>query len=156
MKKFIAAILLLSAFYSLSFVDFADAACSGQTYCKINENDAGKTEVIDIIQALAPQYGVPTWFALRIADIESDFNRKARGSAGEYGVYQLKCSTAEQIGFRGDCKQLLNAWTNVRFGLKHLRIAIQRSRGDLRMAASKHNGGLARRTLVKEYVARVF
>ena len=112
--------------------------------------------MIDIIRDLAPQYGVPTWFALRIADVESDFDRKARGAAGEYGVYQLKCSTAEQIGFDGDCKELLNAWTNVRFGLKHLKIAIQRSRGDLRLAASKHNGGLARRTLVAEYVNRVF
>ena len=112
--------------------------------------------VISLIKAQAPSYGVPTWFALRIAKIESGYNPLARGKAGEYGVFQLKCATARGIGFRGNCGQLLNASTNVRYGLKYLSMAVNSSHGNLKLAASKHNGGLGRKSLVPRYVAAVF
>jgi len=112
--------------------------------------------VVAMIRSMAPDFGVPTWFALRIAKVESGYNPKARGSAGELGVYQLKCATAKGIGFRGQCSALLDARTNVRFGLKHLSLALKSSRGNLRLAASKHNGGLGRKTEVRGYVALVF
>jgi soluble lytic murein transglycosylase-like protein len=112
--------------------------------------------VVALITSMAPRYGVPTWFALRIAKIESGYNPNARGSAGEYGVFQLKCATARGIGFRGNCAALLNPTTNVQYGLKHLSLAVRSSRGNLRLAASKHNGGLGRKSIVRGYVSRVF
>jgi soluble lytic murein transglycosylase-like protein len=112
--------------------------------------------VVGLIKDLAPQYGVPTWFALRIAKVESGYNPNTRGAAGEYGVYQMKCATAKGIGFSGNCSELLNASTNIRVGLKHLSIAMKLSGGNLKMAASKHNGGLGRKKLVHRYVAMVF
>lgn len=117
---------------------------------------ARQGNVVSLIKAMAPSQGVPTWFALRIAHVESNYNPHLRGSAGEYGVFQLKCATAKGIGFRGSCGQLLDARTNVQWGLKHLALAIGKSDGNLRLAASKHNGGLGRRTLVATYVAKVF
>ncbi|PZF77574.1 hypothetical protein DK847_07330 [Aestuariivirga litoralis] len=105
---------------------------------------------------MAPAQGVPTWFALRIAHVESNYNAHMRGSAGEYGVFQMKCATAKDIGFRGNCGALLDARTNIQWGLRHLAIAIGKSGGNLRLAASKHNGGLGRRTVVASYVAKVF
>jgi hypothetical protein len=112
--------------------------------------------VVAMIKSMAPSYGVPTWFALRIAKIESGFNPRARGAAGEYGVYQLKCATARGVGFQGSCAGLLNASTNIRYGLKHLSLAVSSAHGNLRLAASKHNGGLGRKSLVPRYVAMVF
>jgi soluble lytic murein transglycosylase-like protein len=117
---------------------------------------ASQGNVVQIIKAMAPAQGVPTWFALRIAHVESNYNAHLRGAAGEYGVYQMKCATAKGIGFSGNCAALLDARTNVQWGLKHLSIAIGRSKGNLRLAASKHNGGLGRRSLVPTYVAKVF
>lgn len=117
---------------------------------------ANRGPVIAMIKARAPSYGVPTWFALRIAQIESGYNPNARGAAGEYGVYQLKCATARGLGYRGGCGGLLNASTNVNYGLKHLSLAVRSSHGNLRMAASKHNGGLGTRRIVKRYVSMVF
>lgn len=114
------------------------------------------SSVISMIAAQAPSYGVPTWFALRIAEIESGYNPSARGAAGEYGVFQLKCATARSVGFKGDCAQLLDAATNVKYGLEHLSIAVKTSNGNLKLAASKHNGGLGRKSLVHRYVAMVF
>jgi soluble lytic murein transglycosylase-like protein len=116
----------------------------------------GRGNVVAMIKTMAPRYGVPTWFALRIAKIESGFNPRARGAAGEYGVFQLKCATARGIGFRGNCGALLNASTNIQFGLKHLSLAVRSSHGNLKLAASKHNGGLGRRSMVRGYVNRVF
>jgi len=109
-----------------------------------------------MIKRMAPSYGVPSWFALRIAKVESGYNPRARGRAGEYGVFQLKCSTARSIGYSGSCSGLFNASTNVKYGLKHLSLAVKSSRGNLKLAASKHNGGLGRKRLVREYVALVF
>lgn len=117
---------------------------------------ASQGNVVAIIKSMAPSHGVPTWFALRIAHVESNYKPHMRGAAGEYGVYQLKCATAKGIGFRGNCAQLLDARTNVQWGLKHLSIAIGKSGGNLKLAASKHNGGLGRKSLVPRYVAKVF
>jgi soluble lytic murein transglycosylase-like protein len=124
---------------------------------RMKPNESNSTAfVADIIRDLAPSYGVPTWFALRIANVESGYNPYARGRAGEIGVYQLKCDTARGMGFIGECSQLVDARTNVRWGLKHLSLAIASSDGNLQLAASKHNGGLGRKSLVLSYVAKVF
>jgi soluble lytic murein transglycosylase-like protein len=112
--------------------------------------------VIAVIREMAPSYGVPTWFALRIASVESGYNPYARGRAGEIGIYQLKCPTARGMGFEGNCEALTDVRANVRWGLKHLSLAIQSSGGDLQLAASKHNGGLGRKSLVHSYIAKVF
>lgn len=118
--------------------------------------NARQGQVVSLIKAMAPSQGVPTWFALRIAHVESNYNPNMRGSHGEYGVFQMKCATAKDIGFRGNCAALLDPRTNVQWGLRHLALAIGKSDGNLRLAASKHNGGLGRRTLVASYVAKVF
>ncbi|MFZ5674327.1 MAG: transglycosylase SLT domain-containing protein [Pseudomonadota bacterium] len=122
----------------------------------LNINGASDMRVAQIIRDMAPSYGVPTWFALRIANVESGYNPYARGRAGEIGVYQLKCQTARGMGFSGNCSQLTDARTNVRWGLQHLSLAIQSSGGNLKLAASKHNGGLGRKSLVHSYIAKVF
>ena len=117
---------------------------------------ASQGNVISLIKAMAPAQGVPTWFALRIAHVESNYNPNMRGSHGEYGVFQMKCATAKDIGFSGNCAALLDPRTNIQWGLRHLAIAIGKSDGNLRLAASKHNAGLGRRTIVANYVAKVF
>jgi soluble lytic murein transglycosylase-like protein len=127
-----------------------------QSVQQVSNMPAARQRVVAMIKSMAPSYGVPTWFALRIAKVESSYNPSARGRAGEYGVYQMKCATARLIGFRGNCSALLNAKTNVQYGLKHLSIAVKTSRGNLKLAASKHNGGLGRKRLVRAYVNRVF
>ena len=117
---------------------------------------AKRGAVVAMISSMAPSYGVPAWFALRIAKVESNYNPTLRGRAGEYGVFQMKCPTARGLGFTGGCSELSDAHTNVRWGLTHLSAAMKSSGGDLRMAASKHNGGLGRKSLVAGYVAKVF
>jgi soluble lytic murein transglycosylase-like protein len=93
--------------------------------------------VVGLIKDMAPKYGVPTWFALRIAKVESGYNPNTRGAAGEYGVYQMKCATAR--GHRV-FRQLLRAaqcHTNIRVGLKHLQMAMKLSHGNLKLGGLK-------------------
>ena len=92
---------------------------------KAKVTPATQDRVVGLIKSMAPKYGVPTWFALRIAKVESGYNPNTRGAAGEYGVYQMKCATAKGIGFSGNCSKLLNATTNIRVGLKHLSMAMK-------------------------------
>ena len=113
-------------------------------------------QVVALISSMAPAQGVPAWFALRIARVESNYNPRLRGAAGEYGVFQLKCATAKGIGFSGNCAALLDPRVNVQYGVKHLALAMKSSRGNLRLAASKHNGGLGRKTEIAGYIAKVF
>lgn len=152
MNKHITNTVIASAFYCFTLINTTEAACASSTQCA----DYIQADIVSTIRDLAPAYDVPAWFALKIARIESNYNPKARGSQGEYGVFQMKCDTARVIGFDGPCGQLLDANTNIRVGLKHLKLAIKRSKGNLRLAASKHNGGLGRKKLVKEYVALIF
>ena len=160
--------LAIALFSATLFIAPVQAACSSSNTCheKVlkkkkyykskKQSVAGQGQVVAMIKQMAPKYGVPTWFALRIAKVESNYNPRARGAAGEYGVFQMKCATARGIGYRGNCAGLANAHTNIQVGLKHLSLAVKSSRGNLKLAASKHNGGLGRKKLVPKYVAAVF
>ncbi len=119
-------------------------------------SEATRNSVVSMIKAQAPAHGVPTWFALKIAKVESNYNPRVTGAAGEIGVFQMKCQTAKGIGFSGSCSALYNPATNVQWGLKYLSMAVKSSHGNLALAASKHNGGLGRKRLVPHYVAMVF
>ena len=117
---------------------------------------AARGRVVSLIKSMAPAQGVPTWFALRIAHVESNYNPICAALRANMACSRSKCATAKGIGFRGNCGALLDARTNVQWGLKHLSLAMKSSGGNLRLAASKHNGGLGRKTEVRSYVAKVF
>ena len=119
-------------------------------------SQATRDNVIGLIKAEAPGAGVPTWFALKIAKVESGYNPMVTGGEGEIGVFQMKCQTARGIGYSGSCSGLYNPATNVHWGLRHLSMAVKASRGNLRLAASMHNGGLGCRHIVRSYVAMIF
>lgn len=119
-------------------------------------SQATKNSVVSMIKSQAPAHGVPTWFALKIAKVESGYNPGVTGAAGEIGVFQMKCQTAKGIGYSGSCQALYNPATNVQWGLRYLSMAVKSSHGNLALAASKHNGGLGRKRLVPRYVAMVF
>ena len=93
---------------------------------------------------------------MRIAKVESGYNPKVTGAAGEIGVFQMKCQTARGVGFTGSYSALYNLATNIKYGLKYLSMAVKLSHGNMRLAASKHNGGLGCRRIVRSYVAMVF
>jgi len=94
----------------------------------------------NLIRNAAGRYGVPTAVITAIIDQESSFNPNARGSAGEYGLMQLMCQTANFMGFSGDCELLRDPATNIEYGTKYLQYQYNRY-GSWVDAVAAYNAG---------------
>jgi len=95
----------------------------------------------NMIRAHARQNGVPAKLAEAVVRVESNYNAKARGSAGEIGLMQIKLSTARAMGYRGTRKGLYDPNTNLKYGMKYLGGAHQLSGGDTCGTILRYNAG---------------
>ncbi len=94
-----------------------------------------------IITKYAAAYGVPIDLAHAVVEIESSFNPKARGRAGEVGLMQIKPATARMMGYKGSVKNLYNPDTNIQFGMKYLAAAHELGGGKTCGTILKYNAG---------------
>lgn len=94
-----------------------------------------------LIQTYAKQYGVPVDLAHAVIKVESNFNPKARGSAGEIGLMQIKPATARMMGYSGGKKGLFDPETNIKFGMKYLAMAHELSGGFTCGTILRYNAG---------------
>lgn len=97
----------------------------------------------DMIAKYATQNGVPVELATAVVQIESNFNPKMRGSAGEIGLMQVKPATARMMGYTGSAKGLYDPETNIRIGMKYLAMAQQLGGGPTCNTILKYNAGHA-------------
>jgi soluble lytic murein transglycosylase-like protein len=79
----------------------------------------GTAEVDALISQYSARYGVPEDLVRRIIRRESNFNPAAY-RAGNWGLMQIRHQTARTMGYRGPPKGLLDAETNLMFGVKYL------------------------------------
>lgn len=79
-----------------------------------------------LVDAAAASAGVPAHLAHAVIRTESNYNPRLRGRAGEWGIGQIKCATAREMGLRGHCGQLADAATNLRYAMAYLRRALDR------------------------------
>jgi soluble lytic murein transglycosylase-like protein len=101
----------------------------------------GSEPYLDIIKREARANGVPLWIALGVIWVESKYNPKLRGSHTVMGMMQVMPSTARELGYRGSAEQLLDAETNVVWGMKELGKDYKMANGDLCMTIAKYTGG---------------
>ncbi|CAD7023709.1 lytic transglycosylase [Pseudorhizobium endolithicum] len=94
-----------------------------------------------IIVKYAEEYGVPVDLAHAVVKIESNFDPKARGSAGEVGLMQIKPATARMMGYKGSVKNLYDPETNIQFGMKYLAAAHELGGGKTCGTILKYNAG---------------
>jgi soluble lytic murein transglycosylase-like protein len=94
-----------------------------------------------LIQTYAKQYGVPVDLAHAVIKVESNFNPKARGSAGEVGLMQIKPATARMMGYSGGKRGLFDPETNIKFGMKYLAVAHELSGGFTCGTILRYNAG---------------
>jgi transglycosylase-like protein with SLT domain len=90
----------------------------------------------DQITAAANSASVPAWFALAIAQRESGFDNNAVGGAGEIGIFQLKPSTAAQLGV-----DPTDPVQNIAGGVAYLAQLLRTFGGDFQKAAAAFNCG---------------
>ncbi|MCA1491645.1 lytic transglycosylase domain-containing protein [Sinorhizobium alkalisoli] len=95
----------------------------------------------DLIHSYAKQYGVAVDLARAVVEVESNFNAKARGRAGEIGLMQIKPATARMMGYSGSAKGLYDPETNIKFGMLYLAKAQELSDGSTCGTILKYNAG---------------
>jgi len=103
------------------------AAVKRKVVAKPRANNTRQRPVILAkIEVHATGAGVPVDTALAVVLQESSFRPNVTGAAGEIGLMQLKCQTARGIGYKGSCGELYDPDTNLHYGLRYLRKALNR------------------------------
>jgi soluble lytic murein transglycosylase-like protein len=93
------------------------AACARRS--EPGRGAGGPAEVNRLIAKHARLYGVPEDLVHRVVRRESGYNPAARNGP-YYGLMQILPETARTMGYRGAPQGLLDADTNLRFGVKYL------------------------------------
>ncbi len=146
----------------------AQAAAAGAA-AKVREQDAEQTSALELIKpdarmrprqadavranALRPliaQYAsendVPFGLADAVVRLESRYNANARNGVN-LGLTQVNFRTAQSLGYKGNASGLLDAETNLRYGLKYLAMAHRLAGGDTCGTILRYQFGLRTQTM---------
>jgi soluble lytic murein transglycosylase-like protein len=118
----------------------------------------GRSHLQALVQKHAEAQGVPASLAHAIVTIESRYNPRVTGSAGEVGLMQIKPSTARGLGYKGTTKALYDPETNIAWGMRYLAKAYELGDGDTCGTVLRYNAGhYAKRMnpISRRYCARV-
>lgn len=128
--------------------DDSDASASRR-----NLHPGETPELRVLIERAAAENDVPVSLVHRLIQRESDYNPMARNGP-YYGLLQILPQTAQTMGYRGSPSGLLDAETNLRYGVRYLRGAWILSYGNQDRAISWYANGYyyeaKRRGLLKE------
>lgn len=110
----------LAAFLTLSACGArgrAPSPASARDPSPLNPNETPALRAL--IERAAAENDVPVALVQRVIRRESTHNPAARNGP-YYGLMQILPQTARTMGFRGDPAQLLDAQTNLRYGVRYL------------------------------------
>ena len=77
-----------------------------------------------LVSEAAAQAGIPGCVAHGLVYVESGYVIRRVGRAGEIGLTQIKMATARGVGFQGSRSQLFVPRTNLTFGFRYARQAL--------------------------------
>ena len=103
--------------------------------------DAARTVFREIARREASARGLPPALADAVMRVESGYDPRARGAAGEIGLMQVMPPTARLLGFTGDLEALADPETNIALGVRYLAEAYRRAKGDICATAMKYRAG---------------
>ncbi|MBL4757848.1 MAG: transglycosylase SLT domain-containing protein [Rhizobiales bacterium] len=101
----------------------------------------GRQEIGRMIDRAARAAGVPVSLAHAVVRVESNYNPRVRGAAGEIGLMQIKPSTARGMGFSGPASALYDPATNLHWGMAYLAGAHDLAGGDICGTILRYNAG---------------
>lgn len=110
-----------------------------------------------LIAQYASENGLPYELADAVVRLESRYNAGARNGPN-VGLTQVNISTAKSLGYKGDVGGLLDAETNLRYGLKYLAQAYRLAGGDTCGTILRYQFGLRTTTMTgasRAYCAKV-
>lgn len=94
-------------------------------------------KTLEMVQKLAPQYGVYPRLAMAIIRAESNFNPLAVSAKNAQGLMQLIPETAERF----NVKKPFDPEQNIRGGLSYLRWLLAYFQGNINLVAAAYNAG---------------
>ena len=94
-----------------------------------------------LIMKHATANNVPPALIHRIIIRESRYNARAVGRGGTFGLMQIKHGTARALGYRGSAEGLLDADTNLTYGVRYLSGAYRVAGGDQNQAVGYYARG---------------
>lgn len=94
----------------------------------------------------AAQHNLPPKLADAIIKVESRYNPRAV-NAGNYGLMQIRLQTARGVGYSGGAAGLLDADTNLRYGMVYLAQAYRAAGGDICGTVMRYQSGLGARRM---------
>ncbi len=112
-------------------------------------------EVPGIVAEAARSAGVPVALAQAVALVETRHRCEVVGRHGERGPLQIKPATARGIGYRGTDAGLSDCRTGAAWGMRYLRLALDRAGGDWMRGATLFNAGIGSRLTASAYGRRV-
>ena len=130
-------------FFALALLALAGCAGGGRGVAEASRGGLYPNETPEMRQLIdryAAVYGVPPDLVQRVVIRESRHVPTARNGP-YYGLMQILPQTAQTMGFRGNPKALLDAETNLRYGVKYLRGAWLVAGGDKDEAVSWYARG---------------
>lgn len=94
-----------------------------------------------MVERHASANGIPPEMVHRIIMRESRYNPRAIGRGGALGMMQIKLATARGVGYTGDAQGLLDAETNLTYGVKYLAGAYRTANGHADRTVGYYAGG---------------
>ncbi len=107
----------------------------------VMEEPARSTELSSLIAAKAAAHGVPADLANAVVRVESNYNPRVTGRAGEVGLMQIKYQTARGLGYAGTRAALYEPATNLEWGMRYLAGAHKLAGGSVCGTLAKYQGG---------------
>jgi soluble lytic murein transglycosylase-like protein len=102
---------------------------------------ADEAEIRALIAQYAAANGVPETLVHRIVRRESNYNPRASGRGGALGLMQIKHATARGMGYTGPASGLLDASTNLAYGVPYLAGAYRVAGGNADRAVAYYASG---------------
>ena len=112
----------------------------------ILSSEARVLSYLSLIESNAKSLNLDPALVSAIIWTESRGDYAARGPVGEYGLMQVRDTTAQMLGFSGDPDLLFNPATNVRYGTAYLKWQLERyasTPDPVSFAVSAYNAGTA-------------
>lgn len=137
---------LAFAFTVLSGVNIASAKQNVDRYSRIDADlstsePASSNTLTALVDREARANGVPVALARAVVRIESNWNTRMTGRAGEVGLMQIKHQTARGVGYGGSRAALYEPATNIKFGMRYLAGAYRLAGGDTCGTVMRYQGG---------------
>lgn len=101
----------------------------------------GTDRLVALVDREAKANGVPVALARAVVRIESNWNVRTTGRAGEVGLMQIKHQTARGVGYTGTRAALYEPATNIKFGMRYLAGAYRLAGGDTCGTVMRYQGG---------------